>query len=381
MGTNTRWYGAIALGALIAVAAATGICTAGAARDREDRTTAVTRPAARFGAASPRATDEEAGTPACWAGVEELEAPGLSLAHFRDVVAPLLASGDPLVRAYLEERLTELVGADQGRALELLGWVKGAADEPLVALALAALEQSEAVQAPDVAAALLALGQDDAISSDRRALVIAALETQHRLSPAAAGDLAALAADPGSGDAGWMAARTLGRVMHEDFQRTGTVAPYLDRLVDIGQNAAAPNVRVAALEMPMVAEVLLDRRSARRQAAILTADPDPLVRELAAHNLSLAADKDRVLSVYARAFDAESDLCVRWALFRFAARAVGARALPVMARMAERDRRFGDLYQQFADIYASGVVDFERVWLSLPSDDPFACLAREEEDS
>ena len=48
----------------------------------------------------------------------------------------------------------------------------------------------------------------------------------------------------------------------------------------------------------------------------------------------------------------------------------------MMADMAAVDPRFQSDYQIFAQIYASGVVDFERVWLALPSQDPHGCLHR-----
>jgi hypothetical protein len=69
---------------------------------------------------------------------------------------------------------------------------------------------------------------------------------------------------------------------------------------------------------------------------------------------------------------------VRWALFRFAARAAGKDALPVMAEMAITDPRFQGNYQDFERLYASGIVDFDRLWLSLPSDNPHGCLDRHE---
>ena len=76
------------------------------------------------------------------------------------------------------------------------------------------------------------------------------------------------------------------------------------------------------------------------------------------------------------AFKTDTDLCARWAMFRFAARAAGPDALPVMADMAADDPRFAADYQMFAQIYQSGVVDFERVWLLLPDQDPHDCLHR-----
>ena len=57
---------------------------------------------------------------------------------------------------------------------------------------------------------------------------------------------------------------------------------------------------------------------------------------------------------------------MRWALFRFAARAAGKDALPAMANMAITDPRFQGDYHDFERLYASGIVDFDRVWFGLP---------------
>ena len=54
-------------------------------------------------------------------------------------------------------------------------------------------------------------------------------------------------------------------------------------------------------------------------------------------------------------------------------------ALPVMADMAVADPRFQRTYQDFERLYASGIVDFNRLWFALPSQDPYGCLDRHEE--
>jgi len=46
--------------------------------------------------------------------------------------------------------------------------------------------------------------------------------------------------------------------------------------------------------------------------------------------------------------------------------------------MALIDPRFQGIYQDFERLYASGIVDFGRIWFSLPTDNPFNCLDRHE---
>jgi hypothetical protein len=61
-------------------------------------------------------------------------------------------------------------------------------------------------------------------------------------------------------------------------------------------------------------------------------------------------------------------------VFRFSARVAGKDALPVMANMAIIDSRFQPDYREFEKLYASGILDFIRLWNSLPNQDPHNCL-------
>lgn len=310
----------------------------------------------------------------CWRDLDRFNE-AVTIETFRSWAAALLASQDEHVLSYLKERLTELIGADAGRAGAVLGWVRDAGPKE-AGVFLSALRGAAAIHLPQVAAQLTALSLDGTIPLERRAGLLAALDTQKHFEPAVLGRLTELAKSPDSGDAGWAATRTIGRVMETDFKRTGNAAPYLDKLLAIGSESADDDIRYLALSLPMHADPILDAAATERYAKILTTEGSANGRDAAANILALAQDKTKVLAIFARAFPADSDVCVRWALFRFAARAAGKDALPVMAEMAMVDPRFQDDYQIFAQIYASGVVDFERVWLALPSQDPHDCLHR-----
>lgn len=310
----------------------------------------------------------------CWQELDRFNE-AVTLKTFRAWAAALLASEDEHVLSYLKERLAELIGADAAQAGEVLSWVRDATPKE-AGVFLSALRGSAAVRSPQVAAQLMAMSQDSRIPLERRAGILLALDTQERFSPAVLGQLADLAKDPDSGEAGWAATRTIGRVMETDFKRTGNAAPYLDKLLTIGTKSADDDIRYLAVSLPMHADPILDSRATELYAKILTTEGSANGRDAAAHMLSLSADKAKVLQIFAQAFQGDADLCVRWALFRFAARAAGKDALPVMAEMAVTDPRFQPDYQIFEQIYASGVVDFERVWLALPSQDPHGCLHR-----
>ncbi|QSQ20797.1 hypothetical protein JY651_37055 [Pyxidicoccus parkwayensis] len=311
----------------------------------------------------------------CWQDIERFNE-SVTVANFRDWAAPLLASKDANVRDYLRERLTELIGNDAGHALTVLEWSRDAGPREFNVI-MSALRDSQAVQQPQVAAKLLERGLDPTLDGPRRAGILSALDTQKRLEPGMLGKLADFAKDPVSGEAGWAATRTIARVMKRDSGAKGSVAPYMDKLLTIGTESPDEQIRYLALSMPMHATPVLDEDAHARYAKILTTEGSPDGREAAAHNLSVSGgDKAKTLELFARQFVAEPEVCVRWALFRFAARVAGRDALPVMANMAITDTRFQPLYQTFERIYASGTLDFVRVWNSLPDQDPFACLDR-----
>ncbi|AKI98606.1 Hypothetical protein AA314_00233 [Archangium gephyra] len=311
----------------------------------------------------------------CWEDLERFNE-SVTLETFRDWAGPLLAVKDPLVLDYLKGRLAELIGDDAGRAGEVLDWALDASPAEFK-LFMGGLRGSKAL--PKMASRLTELGLDEKLDLGRRAGFLDELQRMPRLEPAALDKLAAFAQDAASGEAGWVTTRAIGRVMKEDFKKSGNFKPYLDKLLTIGTRSADEQVRYLALEMGMDADAPLDTKATERLGKLLATEGSEDVRMVAAHELSMSEDKAQALELYGKNFQIEKDLCVRWALFRFAARTAGKDALPVMADMAMTDPRFQGIYQEFEKRYASGIVDFGRIWFSLPTDDPFGCLDRHEE--
>ncbi|HTE53223.1 MAG TPA: hypothetical protein VK698_20355 [Kofleriaceae bacterium] len=298
--------------------------------------------------------------PGCWPSLREFD----RLASIDDLHAAIAAVGgqDVLLAGYLQERLTELIGSDVERARAVLAWAREAGG-PQLEILLGALKASPAVQNPAVAEGLLAMGEDGTASVDLRSRALDALETQRSLDARTMSRMKAIALDETSDAAAWMATRSLGRVMQEDFERTGTYAPYWKELLAIGRESEETAVQLLALEMPSYADPVLDGESIEDLARLLRSDPDRNVREMAAHRLSVTRAPDKVIAVYRQAFPAEADECVRWAIFRFAVRVAGAGALPVLAEFAAVDPRFKPDRDDFAALYASGTVDFARIWV------------------
>lgn len=308
----------------------------------------------------------------CWRDLERFN-DTVTLDTFREWARPLLAARDPHVLAYLKERLAELIGEDEGRALEVLEWARDAGPAEFKLL-MGGLRGAPALLTSRVSHRLLDLGLDEQVDMGRRAGFLDGLQQLPRLDATQLDRLTHFAKDAASGEAGWIATRAMGRVMKEDFERTGNARPYLDKLLTVSTESQDEPVRYLALEMEMHAEAPLDAKTTARLAGLLSTEGSEHVRQVVAHDLSLAEDKAQVLDIYARAFAAERDLCVRWALFRFSARAAGRDALPVMANMALLDPRFQGSYQDIERLYASGIVDYDRIWFGLPSQDPHGCL-------
>lgn len=310
----------------------------------------------------------------CWQELERFNA-GATIHNFREWAAPLLSSRDALVRDYLKDRLTELIGNNPAHALEVLEWSRDAQGKSF-GLFLTAVRDSEAVHQPQVSARLTDMGLDPTLASERRAGILSALDTQKRLAPATLERLSTFAKDPVSGEAGWAATRTIARVMKREFNQNADIAPYMDKLLTIGAESPDEQIRYLGQMMPMHAAPVLTAQDTERFTKILTSEGNEDGRDAAAHNLSLSEDKGQVLDLFAKTFQTEQSVCVRWALFRFSARTAGKAALPVMASMAAMDPRFQPQYQIFEQLYASGTLDFVRVWNALPNQDPFHCLDR-----
>jgi hypothetical protein len=312
----------------------------------------------------------------CWQGLLDIDRAG-SFDDLRGVLARALGSGDELLARYVADRLVELVGGDAAQAHRLLDWAAETAG-PESEVLLGALARTAAVHDAGIRERILRTAEDRGGDVGRRAAAIGALETQRRLDAATLGRVTALALDRDAGGAAWTATRTIGRVMKEDHARTGAYEPYWDQLMEISARTRDPEVRILALEMPAYVDPVLGAPFIEELATLLRTAPEREVREMAAFQLGLTADPQRVLAVFRAAFPAERDLCVRWAMLRFAVRAGGPRALPVLDEMAGIDTRFAADVADFRRIYATGLEDFERVWLDKA--EHHACSADEHGD-
>lgn len=319
--------------------------------------------------------EDQIADPGCWRGLTAVDRGG-SLADLRDVLRAALANHDPLLLAYAQERMSEAIGDDPQHARTVIAWA-GDAVRPESLLLMEALRDSAAVQRPEIATRLLDVAANDR-PADRRADALTALESQRSLDGTGLAALRTIALDDPEASTAWAATRTLGRVMTVDTANGGDPSPYWRGLLDIGRGGPDEAVRSLALEMPSYIELLLDPGSVAEVADVLHRDPDPAVREMAALRLSVTADRDQALALLADAFPGEPDFCVRWAIFRFTARAGGRAALPHLAEYVRQDVRFAEEHRDFTRIYASGVVDFARVWFEKP--ERIHCGLHEEDD-
>jgi hypothetical protein len=361
--------GALALIVLGAAMLSGGPSDAGAAESDGSRTARVgplpgssAPPAGQPSPREPRPVEELLPMPGCWSGLREFDRHA-SLDNFRQVLGSAIAGRDALLADYLKERLTELVGDDAGRALQVLEWAKQSMP-PELGIYMDALKATQAIHRPEVVERLLQMGEDKGAPVVTRGSAMDALETQKRFSPATLARVKAIALDESLDSASWVATRTLGRVMKQDFESGGNYAPYWKELLDISERTDDLAVKMLALEMPTYSDPLLDADSMKRLDRIMRTAPERDVREMAAYRLAFTEHPDKALEYYREAFPQEHDLCMRWALMRFAARAAGAGALPLLAQFATQDPRLERDYQDFQRLYADGTTDWSRIWMN-----------------
>lgn len=321
----------------------------------------------------PRVKQDQLPMPGCWQGMAELDRT-LTLDNFRQALAAAVSGRDRLLATYLQERLTELVGDDPARALQVLEWAEGTG-QPELGVYIEAIKATAAVHRPEVVDRLLKMGEDKGATLLNRGAAMDALETQKRLTPATLQRVKAIALDESLDSTAWVATRTIGRVMKEDYERTGNFKPYWNELLDISEKSDDMASRLLALEMPTYSNPIIGEDSLERLDKIMRTDRERDVREMAAYRLAVTEQPDKVLEYYGSAFPQEHDECVRWAMFRFAVRAAGPGALPLLEQMAAQDPRFLQDYQDFKRLYAEGTVDFARIWLSV--EERHNCLMEE----
>jgi hypothetical protein len=289
----------------------------------------------------------------------------VSLDNFRQALIDAISRGDHLFEGYLQERLSELVGDDAERALQVLEWARHAS-QPEPGIFLDALKTTAGVQRPAVVERLLEVGEDERAPLENRGAALDALETQKRFSPATLARVKALALDESLDSASWLATRTIGRVMKLDFESSGDFAPYWNALLDISERSKDTSVRLLALEMPNYSDPLLDEDSMVRLDRLMRDAPERKVREMAAHRLAFTEHWHKALEYYREAFPKEKDLCMRASLMRFALRVAGPEALPLAARFAAQESRLAQDYQDFKRLYADGTRDWPRIMMNKP---------------
>ncbi|MFP2906842.1 hypothetical protein ACLESD_17665 [Pyxidicoccus sp. 3LFB2] len=298
----------------------------------------------------------------CRAGYLDFESV-YGLDGVRAAIRQALEQNDSAALTFLTERLAEVIGRDAGAALQVVTWAD-AAVAPELSVLLQGMRGSEAVKDARVAERLFGMAEGHS-DLEHRVQALVALETQPRLDGAAMDRLAALAKqDARVKGVALHAARTLGRVMENDFKAAGTVTPYMTRLLDIARGSGDADVRTLAVEMGTYPAARLDDALVGQLAKLLREDPDADVREMSALVLSGGRDTDAVLQHFAEAFGAEKSLCVRWALLRYTLRAGGAAALPQVKEYARQDRRLEQDFADFKALYDAGHTDFDRLWLN-----------------
>jgi hypothetical protein len=297
----------------------------------------------------------------CYAGYLKLEALH-GLEGVRAAIRQAIAQNDQAALLFLEQRLAEVIGKDAQAALQVVEWAH-TTQEPEMSLYLRAVRETEAVRSPVVVDRLATMAESHQ-DPGHQANALMTLETQHRFEPAMLERLTTLAKkDTLVTGVAMHTVRSIGRVMDNDFQRTGRFDPYMGKLMEVALDSTEPDVRGLAIEMGTYPDARIDGQSLQQLVKIQREDPDPDVREMAALVMSSGRDTEAVLGAFGKSFPQEKNECVRWAIVRYAVRAAGPRALPLLKEFAQQDARFRQDYADFKALYDAGQVDFDRVFL------------------
>jgi hypothetical protein len=303
-------------------------------------------------------------TPTCRAGILQFDAGLGQLGALKDLAAigsalqRALDGEDVRLAQYIQEWLSELITADTGIMRAVLNDMGSATEVErnvfLMAIQDAAIDDSQVVDQ------LLNTAEKPGDAElQRRAL--AALQTQPSLSAVQLDRLTALGKEATGDRIAIAATSVIGLVLRNDQTR---VDEYATRLLDIAQAQTDLAVAYLAVEMVGHPAVTLDTLSVQRLTNLLNNHPSLALRKLAVHVLSSARDTQTVLKVYEQAFKENMDLCVRWAIMKFSLRAVGAKALPLLAEFAALEPGLQQDAAEFRQMYDSGIVDFEHIWLA-----------------
>lgn len=297
----------------------------------------------------------------CYSGYLRFEALH-GLEGIRAAVRQAIARDDQAALTFLEQRLAEAIGKEAQAALQVIEWAH-TAQEPEMSLYLRAVRETEAVRAPAVVDRLATMAESHQ-DPGHQANALIALETQHRFEPATLERLTTLAKkDTLVTGVAMHTVRSIGRVMDNDFARTGRFDPYMSRLMEVALDSTEADVRSLAIEMGTYPDARIEGQSLQDLAKLQLEDPDPNVREMAALVMSSGRDTEAVLEAFRKSFPREKDECVRWAIVRYAMRAGGTRALPLLKDFAQQDARFRQDYTDFKALYDAGQVDFDRAYL------------------
>jgi hypothetical protein len=333
--------------------------------------------AAGSGAAQPPPTpkpkEDVLPMPNCWSGLLEYDR-NVSFENFRQVLENAIAVGDRMLATYLQERLSDMIGEDPTRALQVLAWAKQAT-HPAIGIYMEGLKGSAAIHNPRVVEEVLQMGEDKGATLGQRGAAMDVLDVQKRFTPATLSRVKAIAMDESLDSAALLATRTIGRVMKNDYESSGNFSPYWNELMDVAEKSEDLSVRMLALEMPSYSDPLLDKKSMERLNRLMTTESERDMRLHAAHRLAFTEDPQKSLEYYREAFSKEHDLCLRWSMMLFAFRAVGVEALPLAAQFAQQDPRLAQDYEDFKRLYADGTADWGRILPNKPEYHP--CIVEE----
>lgn len=303
--------------------------------------------------------------PTCWAGLDDFDRTtdlDAALAFIRRA----MLDPDPMLHAYLGRRLASLIGGDADRARRVLEAARLAESEDEMRLLMGALGSAEAAGDPSLLGPLLAAAEED-LASLYGGLALQTIKHQPTLDDDALKRVTALAYEPAGSNAS-LAIAALGDVMTTAHVKHGEDhGRYLAPMLEMAESVALhPDMNAFALEMPSYANPIYTPAELARIAALMHEGSEPEMRINAAHLLGAQGRSDVLREEFQRAFAAERSFCVRYIMIAQIGRALGPDIVPFLEWAVALEPRLAEDLQDYREIYASGEVDFERVYRRKP---------------
>ncbi len=280
----------------------------------------------------------------------------------RDLLTALhdaVHKGDGEAMTEVQRKLSEWVGDDPQRALELLGWFRREADPSSLNIVMGSISVNPRIaNDTQVVSAFLDVARRDP-SSNRRMEALQFLGQGGKRPPEVEREMVTLAR--GDPDPSVRVAAIVALRQQIDLDPTAAQR-FNPEFLDAASHATDPQVRQQALQAVRIRELTGDQ--VRGMAAFLRQDEDPSVRITAAEQLGDVRPQYRTsaMETLSEGFRSDSGEDVRRACMLAIVKAGRGEAVGTLRQLREIDPRLSQDIDDYLGILGNGEIDLDRIW-------------------